>query len=681
MAGWNAAAGTWFLSAVAGAFAFDLAGASGRDSDRSNGKGSRMPSDTLDWQKDRKQVARAAGLITAAIIVAALYFASEVLIPITLASLLTFLLAPLVNLLRKAYLPRVPAIIVTVLIALGILIGIGTVIGSQVADLARQLPNYQTTLENKIVNLRDTTLAPLSRAVERFESRSEPKPANSQNANSAAQPSGQKPISVQIQQPFSPVQIGERVIAPILHPATTVIIMIVVTIFALLYREDIRDRAIRLFGSGDLSRTTAAMDDAGYRLSRYFIAQLSVNSAFGVVVAVGTYFIGVPHPILWGVVGAVLRFVPYIGAWIAAALPTLLAAVVDPGWSMALMTIALYAVTEFFAGQFLEPLLYGHSTGLSPLAVVVAAIFWTWLWGPIGLIISTPLTLCAVVLGRHFEQLSFIDILLGSRPVLRPSESLYQRLLAGDLDEAQQQLEELAEEHGLADYYDDVAVEALQTATADFKSGKLSHAAADELRMTFAALTEFAEELDARAEDEAEATTAPIAPGARILCLRGRGPFDSLAALMLAQLFKREGIEASTDIDDGGGRQKPGTLELNGMAVVCVLYLDSAAASTSAKLWVRRLKQRNPETKVVLGLVQKPDADAEEKLSKLGADDYVASLKEALTTVPRLLGSAAGPAKSSDRLSAELAANAEEGAEAGKAPASKAKGGSLPALS
>lgn len=376
------------------------------------------------WQSDRKEIARAASFVTAAVIVAALYFASEVLIPITLAALLTFILGPLVDLIRQIRIPRVPAVVVAVLLAVGVIIGIGTVIGTQIADLAGQLPNYQNTLENKVLHLRDSTLAPLSQALARFQSGSEQHAqAPSSQGNQQASPTpAQKPVPVEVQQPpLSPIQVGAKVLQPILHPAATLVIMLVVTIFALLYREDIRDRVIRLFGTGDLTRTTSAMDDAGHRLSRYFIAQLAINSTFGVVVAVGTYFIGVPHPVLWGVVGAVLRFVPYLGAWIAAALPTLLAATVDPGWSMALMTIALYAVTEFLAGQILEPLLYGHSTGLSPIAVIIAAIFWTWLWGPIGLIISTPVTLCAVVLGRHIEQLSFIDVLLGSRPALRPS--------------------------------------------------------------------------------------------------------------------------------------------------------------------------------------------------------------------------------------------------------------------
>ncbi len=600
-----------------------------------------------DPNEDRKQVVRAAGLITAALVVAALYFASEVLIPVTLALLLTFILAPLVQVLHRIYVPRVPATVLSVLLALGIIVGIGSVIGTQIADLAGQLPAYQSSIEEKLVKLRDATLAPITHAIERMEAQSEQRaaaPAKQQASPSAQQ--APQPVPVQVQQPpLSPLRIGQSVIAPILHPLATILIMLVVTLFALLYREDLRDRAIRLFGSADLSRTTTAMDDAAHRLSRYFIAQLSINSAFGEVVAIGTYFIGLPHPILWGVLGTVLRFVPYIGAWAAAALPTLLAAAISPGWSMVAMTAGLFAVTEFSAGQIFEPLLYGHSTGLSPLAVIIAAIFWTWLWGPIGLIISTPLTLCAVVIGHHFEQLAFLDILLGSRAALRPSETLYQRLLAGDVDEAEQQLEDFAAKHGVREYYDDVAIEALQLASADFRAGKLSPASAAELRASFEELVEAAQDLLEKTHPapHRHVTTAPsLMANAQILCLPGRGPFDDLATLMLAQLFRNEGVEASTSLHEAASRQKVGSLELKDIAAVCGLYLEIAGTPANARFLIRRLKQRSPNTKVVLGLLQRSMIDVPEQTATLGADGYVSSLQEALDLTHRLLNAAPG---------------------------------------
>jgi predicted PurR-regulated permease PerM len=605
-----------------------------------------VSSEELPQPKDgTRVVSRAAGLLIAGLIIAALYFASEVLIPITLAALLTFILAPLVNLLRRMHVPRVPATVVAVLLAVGVIIGIAAVIGSQVADLAGQLPAYQTSIENKLSKLRENTIAPLTRAISRFESHSEQKSASTENQHSADQ-NAPKPVPVQVQQPaLTPIEIGQKVIAPIFHPLATIAIMFVVTIFALLYREDIRDRAIRLFGSTDLSRATSAMDEAAHGLSRYFIVQLAINAGFGVVVALGTYVIGLPHPLLWGVLGGVLRFVPYIGAWLSAALAILVAAAVDPGWSMVLLTAALFGTSEFLAGQILEPLLYGHSTGLAPIAVVVSAIFWTWLWGPIGLIISTPLTLCAVVIGRHFEPLSFFDILFGSRPALRPSEMLYQRLLAGDLDEAEEQIEKFVAEHSLADYYDNVAVEALQLAAIDFRSGKLPPLAAAKLRSTFEEVTEVAEQLR-NGGPAAESADTSIAPGisadTQVLCLPGRGPFDNLATLMIAQLFRRRGIEASTSLHEAASRRKVGSLELKNIAAVCVLYLEITGTPANIRFLIRRLKQRNPETKVVLGLLQRDALSKPEQIALLGADEYVSSLKEALNSTERLLGKLRG---------------------------------------
>ena len=250
--------------------------------------------------------------------------------------------------------------------------------------------------------------------------------------------------------------------------------MLIVSIFILLQREDLRDRMIRLFGSSDLHRTTVAMNDAARRLSRYLLTQLAVNAAFGVIIGTGLAFIGIPSPVMWGVLGALLRFVPYIGAPLSAVMPLTLAAAVDPGWSTLLWTAALYLVVEPIMGQVVEPLVYGHSTGLSPFAVVVAATFWTWLWGPIGLILSTPLTLCLVVLGRHVARLEFLDVLLGDRPALTPVESFYQRMLAGDPDEVHDHAEVLLKQLSLASYYDDVALEGLRLAVIDAERGVLT---------------------------------------------------------------------------------------------------------------------------------------------------------------------------------------------------------------
>src|SRR4051812_16113199 len=329
-------------------------------------------------------------IVVAVVIVAALYFGREVLIPVTIALLLTFLLSPLVEWLRHLRLGRIPSVVLAVLLALAIIGGIASAIGTQVAELAQEIPQYQATIEKKIATIRDTTLTRLNQRIESIShqlfgppaSRPAPQPAQTAPAASEQAPD-QKPVPVVVTQPqSSALEIGKQVISPLINPIATAGIIFVVTIFALLQKEDLRDRAIRLLGSHDLQRSTLALDDAAHRLSRYFLTQLGLNTSFGVIVGAGLYLIGVPHPVLWGILGALLRFIPYIGSWIAALLPGVLAAAVQPGWSMALETIALYAVVELTMGQLIEPLVYGHSTGLSPLAVVIAAIFWTWVWGP-----------------------------------------------------------------------------------------------------------------------------------------------------------------------------------------------------------------------------------------------------------------------------------------------------------
>ena len=376
------------------------------------------------------------------VVIAGLYLGRTVLIPITLAVLLSFLLAPLVNLLRRIHLGRVLSVIVAVLLALSIILALGGLIGSQLAQLAQEVPNYATTIRSKIDTVQTFAIGEANTMMRRFGQQLTPPPAPA--APKTAESAEAKPVQVEVHQPdMTPLQIAERVIAPIVDPLSTTAIVLVVTIFVLLQREDLRDRLIRLFGSSDLHRTTVAMNDAARRLSRYFLTQLAINTAFGLIIGTGLLVIGVPSPLLWGIIGLLLRFVPYIGAPLAAVLPLALAAAVSPDWTMMAWTAVLYLVTEAIIGQVIEPMLYGRSTGLSPFLVVVSATFWTWLWGPIGLILSTPLTLCLVVLGRHVERLEFLEVILGDRPALTPVESFYQRILAGDPDEARDQAEAL----------------------------------------------------------------------------------------------------------------------------------------------------------------------------------------------------------------------------------------------
>ncbi|MCJ2020055.1 AI-2E family transporter, partial [Methylobacterium sp. E-065] len=412
------------------------------------------------------------GLLTLAVgvvLVAALYFGREVFIPLVLAVLLSFVLGPVVNLLRKAKLGRVPSVIVAVLLALGVVGGIGALIGTQVAGLAGNLPQYQATVQRKVSGLQQGWLGEANRVLQKFNHQVHDvtQKADAAGTTAATGPAGETPKAqlVRVEEPEpSPLALAQKVLGPIVSPLTDVGIVLVVVVFLLLQREDLRNRMIRLFGSSDLHRTTVAMDDAAGRLGTYFLAQLGMNAAFGVIVGVGLWLIGVPNPLLWGVFSAIMRFVPYIGAVASGILPVALAAAVDPGWSMVIATAALFLIAEPIFGQVIEPLLYGHSTGLSPFAVIVSTLFWGFLWGPIGLILATPFTVCLVVLGRHVDSLEVFDVLLGDRPPLPPVENFYQRMLAGDPDEVRDVAEAMLKERSLSSYYDEVALKGLQLA-------------------------------------------------------------------------------------------------------------------------------------------------------------------------------------------------------------------------
>ena len=428
-----------------------------------------------------------ASAVVTAILIGTLYFGREVFVPIALAILLSFVLAPLVALLQRWHIPRGLSVISVVLLAFLSIFALGGVIATQVAELAGDLPRYQFTMREKIKSLRGTaaTSGTLERAADVLQDLgkelNKPKdPTASPAPPLQTSPPGQeaKPIPVEVRQPPpTALESIAALISPLLRPLTTTGITAIFVIFILLQREDLRNRFIKLAGSHDLQKTTAALDDAATRLSRLFLIQLALNTAFGIVIGTGLWMIGVPSPVLWGILAAVLRFVPYIGAVISAVFPLTLAAAVDPGWSMLLWTAALFLVVEPVVGHVIEPLLYGHGTGLSPVAVVASATFWTVLWGPVGLVLATPLTICLVVLGRHVERLKFLDVMFGDRPALSPSEMFYQRMLAEDPAEAVDNAEEFLKERPLSIYYDEVALPALKLAQNDIARGSLDRAA------------------------------------------------------------------------------------------------------------------------------------------------------------------------------------------------------------
>jgi predicted PurR-regulated permease PerM len=556
--------------------------------------------------------------------VVALDIARDVLIPIALAVLLSFILDPVVRLLRRAWLGRVPAVFLAVGLTLGTILALGGLIGSQATQLAADIPTYATTIDDKINTIRTEALGKVSlfidtvtRQLQRF-SALPPQTRQAPPAN-AGEPQ-QKPVPVELHQPSAtPFQIAERVIAPVVPPLLTTAIVFVVTIFILLQQTDLRDRMIWLFGLRDMHRTTRALDDAARRLSRYLLTQLGLNALFGLTIGTGLLLIGLPNPLLWATLAALFRFVPYIGSVMAGLLPTALAAAVDPGWGMALGTVALFVVTEVVMGQFIDPLAYGRSTGLSPIAVVVAAIFWTWMWGPIGLLVSTPLTMCLVVLGQHIKRLEFLDVLMGDRPALTVVESFYQRILADDPDEVMEAAEAMLKDWSLAVYYDEVAIRALQLAAKDVERGVLNSGLVARIRGSMRRLIE-----DLGVVAETGGGTDKGSDTGDVLCIGGSGPLDQVVAEMLVQLLIRDGLRARAVPFVAASRQMIGQLEISEVTVVCACYLDIALSLSQLRVLVRRLRRITQAT-VVAGLWPGESEPAPDT----GTDRYVRSLREA----------------------------------------------------
>ena len=576
--------------------------------------------------------------VVIAAVVAALYFGRDIFVPLALAVLLSFVLAPLVLQLRRIHVGRVPSVLVAVLAAFIVIFTIGGVIGGQLAQLAERLPEYQVTIkakiksvrgsagENSIVNRATSIIKDLQTEV-----------AQPVDAADSARPAAQKPVPVEIREPpLAPLQIIQRAAGPLLQPLATTGIVVIFLFFILLQREDLRDRFIRLVGAKDLQHTTQALDDGVSRLSRYFLMQCAINIAFGIVIAAGLLAIGVPNPVLWGILARLLRFVPYIGAVLAVVFPAILAVAVDPGWSMLAWTIGLFVAVEPIPSQVVEPLLYGNSTGMSAVAIVVAAAFWTWLWGPVGLLLSTPLTVCLVVLGRHVERLQFLDVLLGDRPALSPGESFYQRMLAGDPDEAARQAEIYLKGHTLSDYYDNGGPMAgLGLAQLDVNRGELSHPRQLEVRETIAGLVEdLSEHGDTSDDDKPDAQALAVRSlwaATGVLCVARRGALDEAAACMLAQLLEKHGLAARVIPTQAVSAANAARFDAAGAPMVCLSYLE-AGGFTSARYLVRRLRRRLPQAKILIGFWGLDDAEAVNlnAIAETGADLIATSLKRAV---------------------------------------------------
>lgn len=523
----------------------------------------------------------------------ALYFGRDVLIPFSLALLISFAMAPVVLQLRKLGLPRTPAVLV-VIVALSIAAAVFIVlVASQAIDLAGNLPRYQSNLEAKIQSIKE--VAPGGGLIDRLMAMVA-RLSEEATERATAAPMGLaqgKPVPVQLVPPaLTPLQLAWEVGAPLIEPFAIIGVVLVFSVFMLLEREDLRNRLIWLLGSKDLTRATAAMDDAAQRLSRFLLAQALLNFGYGAAFGIGLWVIGVPNPVLWGLLAAVLRFIPLVGTIAAALLPTILAFAVDPGWLMPLETIALFVVLDLVTVNIGEPLLYGGSTGLSPFAVLFATIFWLTLWGIPGLLLAVPLTVCLAVLGRHVPQFGFLDVLLGSTPALTPEAHFYQRILAGDPLEASELAERGLQGQSRQALFESMILPAIHMAQADRHRGALD---GPQRAAVWGGILAAVADLDEDGQD------APPA----VLCLGARDELDQAAALMTGQLLAEKGI-ACRYAERGGA--VPEAVE---GPVVMVAHAGSVTEHQLGRL-IRRLRRRiGPDAVLVVGLLGPRDLPGE----------------------------------------------------------------------
>ena len=594
-------------------------------------------------------------VLATATVIAMLYFAREVFIPITLAVLLSFLLAPAVRLLRRLRLGRIPAIGVTVLVAFTAIAGFATLIVKEVSSLAQQLPEHQSNLETKIRSLpgmapggdgvfrRATqTLQGLGKELSNAQGQAKPDTAPSASAT--------KPLPVQIEEPEPrPLQVVQSILGPLLQPLAAGGLVVVFVILILLEREDLRDRLLRLAGRHDLHRTTEAMNDAAQRISRYLLSQLIVNIACGLPIGIGLTVLEIPNAALWGTMVVLLRFIPYLGIVIAAAFPLALAIAIAPDWTLFIWTALLFIGMELVVSNIVEPLVYGGTAGVSSVALIAAATFWAWLWGPIGLLLSTPMTVCLVVLGRHVPRLQFLEILLGNEPVLTPAETFYQRMLANDPEEATEQAEEFAKDRSLGEFYNEVAMPALARAQADSDRGVLP----PERRATFKiAIEAMLENLSQ--DEEAGSALEPATPQQgrlrRIVCVAGRNELDEAAAMLLTNLLHVEKhIDIGPPLPAGALSGDAGYLALFTDASIVCLSLISTSSPERARYLVRRLRRRAPLARILVvfwgAQTSSPMRSVEETTRSISAQAVAFSLLDAVAAIDTMLTGVEEPAR------------------------------------
>lgn len=528
------------------------------------------------------------GLVMFLAVCAILFYGQQILIPIVLAILLSLLLAPCVRALQKLRVPKSAAIIGVVCISFALLFAMTALLATSVTNLAGDLPRYESNLREKARSLKfatsgGDTIEKAANVLKDLQTELQ------QPQQSLTSFTSNKPILVEIREPnFGPLDPVISGIAILIHPLTQLGIVILMVVLILFNREDLRNRLVRLAGTGDIHRTTIALDEAGDRLSSLFTTQLLINCLTGAFIGIALAVLGIPGAILWGVLTAVMRFVPYVGVFMSAVFPIIIAAAIGDGWTLALMAAGIILLVEITVGQVLEPLFFGKMTGLSTFAIVASAAFWATLWGPIGLILATPLTVGLLVIGRNIESLKFFDVLLGSEAVLTPDHVFYQRLLASDPIEAAEQADVFLKEDRLDDFLDDVAVPALMLANYDHLRGALSTE-----RLTVIAHS-FSETLDEIWVDGNSAAQKAVP----VLLISAHGPLNFAATLAFSALLKTRGVSHQMLPEEVITPGKFPEIDVTNVGFVCLCFLTAPSEAKHSYV-LRRVSPLVKDARVI----------------------------------------------------------------------------------
>jgi predicted PurR-regulated permease PerM len=566
-------------------------------------------------------------LLTVVVVVAVLRSAQDVFIPLALAILLTFLLAPLVARLTDWGVNRLLAVIVSLAIALALIGTLANVAFNQFADLAHDLPAYQRQLHQNLTHIRGAVrggVADASRAVEQLSRELQ------RVAPGEPLPSNVGKVQV-IEAPAPALKMLKDFVGPLLKPFGTALVVIVLAAFMLLRLHDLRERIIRVLGRRNLYATTEALNDAAERVSRYLLVQLLINSWTGVGVGVGLWLLDVPNPGLWGALALLLRFVPYIGVWVAAVIPFALSFAVSNDLSRPLLVLGLFVILEFFNYAVFEPWLYANHTGVSPVALLLSAAFWTWLWGGVGLLLAVPMTVCVAVMSKYIPQLEFLQVLLGDEPVLEPHQRFYERLLASNRDQVDSLLEDTLRSRSILDACDLEIVPAIRLLEGDYDRRALGAA---KRKMVLEHVNQWVEErlesLDGK-DLRAKGQERPNAPW--ILCVPAADRADEIVAKLLAAALLERGIGAAFVRPEALDRMPLEDPERTVDAVVVSALPPEAVAP--ARAVCRRVREQTAEVPLMVGLWD-PANDLfkpRQRLEAAGAGSVVVTFAECVAGI------------------------------------------------